>query len=329
MTFLTYFDVNFAARGLTMIESLLRHHAGADVTVLCLDAKTAEILGEMLGPRASLVTLEALEAGEPALAAARSTRSLWEYYATQTPFLIRRTLERLDPGALAVYVDADCYFFSDLEDVLAEFEGRSIGLSAHRFNRESEALKAYGTYNAGFGLFRNDAQGRACARDWCEKCLAACSEKGTGDAFMNQGYLNAWPARFPGAKVLAHAGQNLGPWNVGSHALESRRGGMFVDGFPLVLFHFSGLVQSREGTWQTTYPFESLRNPLVLKKIYRPYCKALDATRRKLQKRFGIAGTESVRPLKPGTPVLDLDRGKLKVVSGKPTRARRPWLNWI
>lgn len=327
MTFVTYFDVNYAARGLTLIESMFRHHTDADVTVLCLDAKTEEILKARHGPRISLVSIAELEAREPALTAVRTQRTPWEYYTTQTPILVLRVLDALPPGALAIYIDADCLFFSRLDDVMAELDGASIGMSEHRFNEESSHLNIYGFYNGGFGVWRNDANGRACLLDWRKQCLDWCGEKVDGNRFLNQGYLTSWPERFRGVKVFKHAGQNLAPWNVGSHKLELHRSGVRVDGYPLVFYHYSGVFRSPQETWQTFYTYQPILNPVVLENIYRPYCNELDAKHKELQKRFGIAGTASVRTLEEFTPVLDLTKGQKRLASSKPKRVRKRWLD--
>ncbi|MCW8132538.1 MAG: hypothetical protein KIS92_19475 [Planctomycetota bacterium] len=313
LNFLTYFDVHYVARGLTMIESLFRHHPRAALSVLCVDAKTAEIVQAVHGDRAGRFTSKQLAAEEPRLAGLRAQRAGWEFYASQKPIFIRMAMDRMEPDELAVYIDADCYFHTGIEEALAELEGASIGITPHRFSAECADLRQYGTYNAGFAVWRNNADGRACLLDWSAQCLDWCFKRVEGERFMNQGYLTAWPDRFQGVKALRHPGLNVGPWNLASHCLESTPSGVRVDGRPLLFYHFSSVFLSPAGAWQTIYPFPSLQRPLVLDHLYRPYCAQLDAMRARLQKRFGIAGTESLRTFAPGTPVLDLGTGKLKL----------------
>lgn len=294
--FATYFDSNYAAKGLTMLRSLRRHHPQAELTVLCMDKTVERILGDV-ARSACLVGLEGLIAAEPRLVAPRAERKAWEFFATAKPVFLRNLLDRLGDGEVLAYVDADAFFLANPLPVLEEeIDGRSIVLSPHRYTPGAMHLAAYGPFNAGFGLWRADASGRRCLRDWAAECLEWCHETVTEDGrFMNQGYLAAWPGRYEGVHVCAHPGVNLAPWNVTAHVLRQAPWGLLVDDRPIVFFHFSNLARTRAGEWRTYDIDNALRHPLVMDALYVPYIAELEATRAYLRERHGLEGTATVR----------------------------------
>lgn len=309
--FATYLDSNYAARGLAMIDSLLRHEPEARLTVLCLDQTIRAILESEVGDSVQTLSLSQLAEFEPRLTEVRQMRTPWEFFATQKPIFIRRVLALMPEGAVLTYVDADTFFFAAPEPIFREMsDDISIAISPHRFNPVTERLKIYGTYNAGFGLWRNDAAGHHCLSEWAEECLDWCHEKpDPSGRFMNQGYLNDWPARYARLGVLAHPGVNLAPWNVGSHTISPGSTGLFVDGLPLIFFHFSNIHRTADGEWWTFDLDVALKQPLVLEEIYRPYLAIVEATSGRISNLHGISGIGSVRNASPQTKVLKLGTG--------------------
>lgn len=305
--FITYMDSNYAARGLVMIESLLRWCPDARLTVLCLNEPLAQILTREVGRAVTMLSPEPLAVHEPRLAEVRAGRTPWEFYATQKPVLISWVLERMPMNSLVAYIDADTFFFSSPMPAFEEAEGASIVISPHRFNAATAFLSKYGTYNAGFGIWRHDEEGLGNLHAWRDQCLEWCHASAESDGrFMNQGYLNAWPSQYAGLKVSTHPGLNLAPWNVGSHQLKEDASGLTVDGLPLVFYHFSSVHRTPEGQWWTFDMDSALHQDVVLQGIYRPYLAALKAASTRLLDRHGILGTGSVREMNPSIPVLKL-----------------------
>ena len=71
-----------------------------------------------------------------------------------------------------------------------------------------------------------------------------------------------------------------------------------MDGWPLICFHFSGLLRDASGDWFSTYPrprqFELVRNAL-----YKPYLDDVESESLRLREVYGTEGTGgSVRSLK-------------------------------
>lgn len=307
--FLTYFDSNYAACGMAMLESLLQWGDDFHATILCLDEGVEKIITSELGERVRTVRLEEMADQEPRLRPLKTLREPWEFYATHKPILIDWALRQHREGLLIAFTDADTFFFSDPSPLFDEVGTSSIALSPHRFNETTQHLSIYGSYNAGFGLWRNDAAGRTCLQDWTRECLEWCHARVEEDGrFMNQGYLNHWPTRYENVHILSHPGANLAPWNVATHVLEQSAAGVLVDSLPLIFYHFSSLSRNTEGQWQTYDQGKAMKQVTLHQGVYAPYLKALDAMSQRLQSRYDIAGIGSVRVTDKNIPMITFEK---------------------
>jgi hypothetical protein len=294
----TYFDSAYLARGIVMLRSLRLHDPSARIFVLALDESCAHVLQNSCDRGVHVIETETLHAAAPELRRIREQRSLWAYYATQKPALALYIMESEPRPAAVAYIDADTWFFGDPSPMVREIGSASVGLSPHRFPASSQHLTIYGVYNAGCIYWRNDETGRRCLTDWRDDCLKWCEETAEPDGrFMNQGYLNRWPERYPGVHVVQHPGSNLAPWNIDSHLLAHDGERVTVDGQPLIFYHFSGISRDPEGQWFCHYPRFERQFDLACKSIYHPYILAVEAESRRLKELCGIDGMGSVRPM--------------------------------
>jgi hypothetical protein len=293
----TYFDVNYASRGIVTIRGLLAHDPADVVHVLCFDAATARVVESWFAGRVVAIPVEELHAAEPRLPPLRQTRTPWEFIATHKAAFVLHVMATRGPFEWVSFIDADTAAYASLSPVYAELAAASIGLSPHRFASDPvTANRRYGLYNAGFICFRDDSAGRDCLRQWSEDCIAWCHEQSLADGrFMNQGYLTSWPRRYPRVAEIRHPGVNLAPWNLGSHRLAFAADGVRVDDEPLLFFHFSSLARRPDGTWIAVHVQELRPRADVVAHLYRPYLAEVTAVERELLARHGLSGTGSVR----------------------------------
>jgi hypothetical protein len=274
--FCTYFDHRYLAQGLALYRSLRRYCPSFQLWVLCLDRLCYEALTQLRLPDVELISLDEFEGDDAALLRAKTNRSLVEYYFTCTPAFLLFILEHSLAISLLTYLDADLFFFADPAPVFDELRAASIGIIAHRFPRKLRHLEAHGLYNVGWVTFRRDDHGLDCLRWWRERCLEWCYDRVEGGRFADQKYLDDWPVRFSGTVVLQHKGANLAPWNVANYAIRNAGGRIWVDGQPLVFFHFHGLKPIRGGWFDTNlWKYRARLSASAKRCIYVPYIQAL------------------------------------------------------
>ncbi|GAB2823952.1 hypothetical protein GCM10027022_13220 [Alpinimonas psychrophila] len=272
----TYFDSGYLSRGLVLIESLREHGDNSPIYVLALDETTSEYLKAHAPENVFIISITEIEESEPRLAPLRSQRSHMEYYFTCTPLLIKFVMEKLEtPGSIAIYLDADLYFFSSPNLVINDLGSESVGIIEHRYPDNVAAnLAKYGRFNVGWVGFRDDDAGRAVLDWYSDRTLEWCSDKPEADKYADQGYLNSFP-NFPGVKILESAGFNLAPWNTRRHRTTQLGGSVFADGQMLIFFHFHGL--RKVGPWFTSsqLTYGSPMNSVLRNGVYQPYVNAL------------------------------------------------------
>ena len=299
--FCTLFDSRYLLRALVLYRSLERHCAEFRLHALCMDRNTERLLERLELGRLEAIRLDELEAADPRLRAARSTRSFTEYCFTITPVLSKYILER-EPGLDEItYLDADLMFFASPEPLFAELGTCSILLVPHRFapehyqceSADTTSEEAWGTFNVEFMTFRRDANGLKALDWWRERCIEFCPAMIHPGYFGDQKYLDDWPTRFDGVHVLRHLGGGLAPWNVSQYLLERRGEQILVDEQPLVFHHYqtmwlhwpSAFGRALAGAsgryrqarcaphwvWSTRWPL----SPQVLDLLWDPYVDAL------------------------------------------------------
>jgi hypothetical protein len=178
---------------------------------------------------------------------------------------------------LLTYLDADLFFFSSPEPIFEEFGAASISLVPNRFSPSYRRKNERGgLYNVAWNTFRRDENGLACLRWWKERCIEWCYDYAEEGRSADQKYLDEWPQRFQGVRIISHPGADLAHWNLAGHVLRVQEEGVLVDGRPLIFFHFSGFREVTSWLFNTNLGQSSVRlDPILKKYIFLPYLSEL------------------------------------------------------
>jgi hypothetical protein len=273
----TYFDSGYLSRGLALISSLRSHGDNSEVYVLALDNETEKFLTNHAPENVFVINIGELERAEPSLLPLKVQRSRMEYYFTCTPLLIRYVMNQLaTPGSVAIYLDADLYFYNDPQLVISAMGKDSVGIIEHRYpDAVAKKLAKYGRFNVGWVGFRDDNPGRNVLDWYASKTLEWCSDKPENGKYADQGYLD-WFPEFEGVAILESAGFNLAPWNTKRHKLRLTQQ-LEVDGEPFVFFHFHGLRAVGHWFVSSQIIYKSQMSQLLRDEIYQPYVNHMSA----------------------------------------------------
>jgi hypothetical protein len=276
----TYFDRRYLPRGLALFHSLQNQAQAFCLHVLCLDDTCYDILVRANFEQLKPIRLPDLEAYDAELASARGRRTLVEYYFTLTAALPLFLFDSDPDITLITYLDSDLFFFGNPEEIFEEMGSASILIVGHRFPPAGQFREINGIYNVSFISWRSDKEGRACLEWFRERTLEWCCDVVEETRFADQKYLDDWPVRFSGVHVLQHKGCNVAPFNFESYRLSWHDDRFFIDGTPLIFYHFHGLSNWYELSFDQTGISEYLISPssdlaLLLAKVYEPYIEAL------------------------------------------------------
>jgi len=238
----TMVSSDYLARALVLYRSLAAVEHGTHLRVCCLDELTHSVLSRMELPGLTPFGIEELEAFDPELREVRSRRTPWEYAMTLKPSLCRYAFEQSRGAGALAYGDADLMFFGDSMALVEELGEGSMLLVPHRYPPEREWMaELWGRYNAGTIVLRRTAETEEALRWWRHRCLEWCHRRPEDGRWADQRYLDEWPRRYPGMRVLHHPGGGLAPWNGYRHELTRVDGTLLVDGRPLIFYHHQGL----------------------------------------------------------------------------------------
>lgn len=257
--FCTYFDCNYALRGLSMYRSLVASGCPFVLHVLALDEHTYRCISALKQDRIRAITLGDLEAANPKLLAAKTNRTRIEYYFTLTPCLPLYVLDHNPDIDLVTYVDADLYFYQSPATIYEELGSRSVLICEHRYSPRLQEKRIYGVYNVQFQVFRNDDIGRTCLQRWRVQCLEWCHDRVEGGRYADQKYLDEWP-RLYGSRlaILQHPGAGLAPWNWETARLALRAGTMTAADRPVIFYHSTVSRYLPRASYPTALPIGAL-----------------------------------------------------------------------
>ncbi len=272
----TCLDQHRLTRGLALHQSLVQHAGAFELVVLCLDPEAEATLRQKNPPQVRLLPVGELIGKSPALAAARADRTEPEFHLTCKPWLMQHLLPSIPAGELLTFLDADLYFFGSPQPIHDEIGAAPIAITPRRFPAALAHLERQGKYDSGWVSLRNDATGRACAADWAGKCAGWCFKILEPGRYADQKYLDAWPTRFPGTKIIAHPGINVAPWNIDGRTITPSKQGLRVDDQPLVCFHFHGLVHLDRQLYDPgLHRYGAGPTPGLREHVYHPYLRLL------------------------------------------------------
>lgn len=299
MVFCTLFDSNYLDKGLVMYRSIKKHAPEARVYFLAMDDKCEEVLTSYSNQNQAVINLDVFTL-KMDLKKIREERPRVEFYWTCTSYLIDYVLTVYGEKE-CTYVDADLRFYCNPQCLLDEMQEKSVQIVPHGFDnslmgRYNRALS--GTYCVQFNTFRNEESSLYLLRWWEKKCYESCSNismEKTG-IFGDQGYLESWGSK-DNVNVLKNPGGGVAPWNAYQYEFvkqDSENEGIMLKKrkqngmFPLVFYHFHNInYYSSRKVDICAYDYGKVDYEII-RNIYIPYLKELDAAKEELKEKFGI-----------------------------------------
>jgi hypothetical protein len=241
---------NYLAYARSLMLQAARHEPDADRFVVIADrlpvGRAADVAGQVVYGD---------ELGIPDWRRHAFQYTPFELACALKPWAIDHVLRAGGYGSVA-YLDGDMGLYGPLTPAWEPLGAAAVVLTPHRLRPlpddellppESVFLQC-GVFNAGFVGVRHDDRGLAFVRWWQKRLARHCVVDLAAGLFVDQKWLDLAPGLMAGVRVLRHAGINAGHWALSADGWESRATGrgstsdVFVDGDPLVLFHFSGMT---------------------------------------------------------------------------------------
>jgi hypothetical protein len=172
---------------------------------------------------------------------------IFELSCASKAFFGNYLIQNFNPEIL-IYLDTDICVYDNFLPVEQQLLEYSILITAHfsmpvpddgKYPLERDVLNS-GLYNGGFFAIKNNDEARSFFKWWQERLFTQGFNNVCEGMMVDQLWLNLVPIYFANSKVFNHPGCNLAYWNLPERKLELWNGKYFVNGQPLIFFHFSG-----------------------------------------------------------------------------------------
>ncbi len=165
-----------------------------------------------------------------------------------------------------IYLDPDCFVYSDFVELRELLNTRPIVLCPHLLqpgNIDMElSSTAHGVYNLGFLAVNRSEEAVRFINWWAERLYLFCYDDILRGIFTDQKWIDLAPCFFD-VEIFKHRGYDFAPWSLLDCGMTKENGHYFVKGDPLRFIHFSGFGASadkcmKEWLPEGEHPFREL-----------------------------------------------------------------------
>ncbi len=165
-----------------------------------------------------------------------------------------------------VYLDPDCYVYSDFVELRELLNTRPIVLCPHLLqpgNIDMElSSTAHGVYNLGFLAVNRSEEAVKFINWWADRLYLFCYDDILKGIFTDQKWIDLAPCFFD-VEVFKHRGYDFATWSLLDCGMTKENGQYFVKGDPLRFIHFSGYgatIEKCMNDWlpEGEHPFREL-----------------------------------------------------------------------
>lgn len=260
-----------------MYTSLCRNCSDFKLFILCMNQSVYHVLSKIGFENITLIPIEDMEKSNYDLVVAKSNRIFHEYCWTLKPIFLYYVMNKYDDAKYYAHLDADLFFFSNVDYIFNENPNASIFLTHHRNSKEfNHYYELSGLYNTGFVGFKNNNEAKSAMRLWGDRCLKKCSIKydTLNKTFGDQRYVEEWPEIFKNVHIVNSIGANVAFWNIKNYKVSKVNNIVYVDDSPLIFYHFSSVVILGFKEFDLC-SFYHIDDKKLLNYIYDPYVRWL------------------------------------------------------
>ncbi|MBR6417578.1 MAG: hypothetical protein IKS36_02085 [Bacteroidales bacterium] len=270
----TYFNSGYLDRAVVLLRSLAVVDPGFRIEVLCFDDQAYSFFMQHHFHGVVPHRLSDFEERNPDLLAVKTTRTIAEYFFTCTSVWTADVAKRNRAIDFVTYLDCDMRFFDSPGKVFDMMVDKDIMICPHYYSRNSEIAEKYGKYNVGWLTFRSNDVGMECLNTWRNNCIEWCYERLEPNRYADQKYLDDWPLKYGDRLLEAPLELDLGPWGIKPGAFSRVNGQPYIEGIPIIIYHFQGLRLYSERLFYMGHCFhQSIVG--ILKGLYEPYIQEL------------------------------------------------------
>jgi hypothetical protein len=262
-----------------------------------MDNETKLILEKLKFNNVICIPLNEIE--DDQLLKVKLDRGIAEYCWTLSPCLPWYIFENYKYVDFLTYLDADLFFYSDVQPILDEIGESSIAIIEHRFTDRLKEREVNGRFCVEWVSFRRNEEGLSCLLRWKEQCIEWCYYRLEDGKMGDQKYLDEWPVRYSSCHIIEHLGAGVAPWNFPKYEFsEDFNNNIKVNSEKLIFYHFHQFQLLSNGKFDRLSNFYTLERDEP-NNVYEKYENEIDKcvlTIKKIEPKFssGIKSSTSI-----------------------------------
>ena len=169
-----------------------------------------------------------------------------EFITAVKPFYFTHFLENRKDVDKIIYFDPDIMVFTPLTDLEQKLEEYDIVLTPHFTKPIEDDLQPTerhvfrtGVFNLGFLAVKRSINTMAMLTWWENKLRTECILDLSRGYFVDQLWMSLAPSYFDKVLIDKYPGYNMAHWNLHEREITNTPEGYYVNGVPLVFYHFS------------------------------------------------------------------------------------------
>lgn len=175
-------------------------------------------------------------------------------------------LEKYKQEDKIIYLDPDCYVYSDFMELRELLDERPIVVCPHLLqpgNIDMElSSTSHGIYNLGFLAVRRCDETKKFVDWWTDRLGLFCYDDIPRGIFTDQKWIDLAPCFFD-VEIFKHRGYDFSIWSLLDCGMTEENGEYFIKGNPLRFIHFSGqgaMAEKCIRNWlpEGAHPFKDL-----------------------------------------------------------------------
>jgi hypothetical protein len=280
----TLCSINYLAQAKNLFESIKETNPSWRFIIGIVDKNTTNVDLSFLNSETLFVEDVPVEGFQNMV----DTYSIVELLTAVKPYYFTHLFKSNPDVDKIIYFDPDIVIFKKLTDLEEKLDNFDIILTPHfttpipledrHLPTEIHVFQT-GVYNLGFLAVKRSDNTMAMLKWWEDKLRNDCIIDLTRGYFVDQLWMSLAPAYFDKVLIDKYPGYNMAHWNLHERTLTKTDDGYYVNGVPLIFYHFSHYNPGKPeaiASFHTRYQFNS-RPDIV--EIYDSYREGLIASR--------------------------------------------------
>lgn len=272
----TLCSINYLGQAKTLGDSLMKYNPDYKFIIGLVDKNTAQVDLSFLGNHQ---VLEVADIHIERFEEMYTEYNIVELITAVKPFYFDYLFKTYKEAVSVIYFDPDIMVFSKFEEMDENLKKFNTILTPHfttpildnKLPTEKHVFNT-GVFNLGFVAMKRSEETYKLLDWWMRKLRYECILDLTRGYFVDQLWMNLAPAYFDKVLIEKAPGYNTAHWNLHERNIQHKNGVYYVNGSPLVFFHFSHFSLKHPdqiASFHTRYSFANRPDIVPLFDLYK------------------------------------------------------------